>query len=432
MVANSTSLSREIEDERAQKGEAAWELCNDIAAMDDILGHVANMISTEVAGETRGIKLLYLVATSRLLDHPASVAVKGPSSSGKSYLVAKVLELFPPSAFLSLSGMSDKALAYLEQPLKHRCLVLAEAAGVTTDTADYFVRTLLSEGSIQYATVGKTEDGPKGRMQTLEGPTSLIVTTTEHSLHAENETRMLSLAVNDTREQTRAIMKITAARRNGQGGPPADKKPLVALQQWLESAEHEIIVPFAGQLAELIPPNATRLRRDFGTLLTLVASHALLHQTTRDRDSGGRIAATLEDYAAVRGLVSDLIAQQVELAVPPEVRETVEAVQALSNMDKTSVSAADVARHLDLDSSTGSRRVRQALGLGYLSNEETRLNRPFQLAKGQPLPTEVDVLPTVETLRSCACACPQARDDSPPPSVVPTHIEDEDSWHPFS
>jgi len=28
-------------------------MCNDIAAMDDILGHVANMISTEVAGETR-------------------------------------------------------------------------------------------------------------------------------------------------------------------------------------------------------------------------------------------------------------------------------------------------------------------------------------------------------------------------------------------
>jgi hypothetical protein len=37
-----------------------------------------------VAGESRVAKLLYLAVTSRLLGRPVSVAVKGPSSGGKS------------------------------------------------------------------------------------------------------------------------------------------------------------------------------------------------------------------------------------------------------------------------------------------------------------------------------------------------------------
>ena len=38
-------------------------------------------------GERRAGKLIYLAVTSRLLDRPVSVAVKGPSSGGKSFVV---------------------------------------------------------------------------------------------------------------------------------------------------------------------------------------------------------------------------------------------------------------------------------------------------------------------------------------------------------
>ena len=39
-----------------------------------------------VSGEVRTAKLLYLALTSRVLERPVSVAVKGPSSGGKTYL----------------------------------------------------------------------------------------------------------------------------------------------------------------------------------------------------------------------------------------------------------------------------------------------------------------------------------------------------------
>ena len=96
-----------------------------------------------------------------------------------------------------------------------------------------------------------------------------------------------------------------------------------------DRVQHAVIVPFAKELASLVPPVAVRLRRDFKTVLSLIRAHALLHQATRRKDEGGRIIATIGDYAAIRDLVGDLIAAGVEATVRPEVRETVSAVTAL-------------------------------------------------------------------------------------------------------
>ena len=54
-----------------------------------------------------------------------------------------MLEHFPPGAYYALSAMSERALAYSEEPLKHRMLVIYEAAGMTGDFASYLVRSLL-------------------------------------------------------------------------------------------------------------------------------------------------------------------------------------------------------------------------------------------------------------------------------------------------
>jgi hypothetical protein len=40
----------------------------------------------------------------------------------------------------------------------------------------------------------------------------------------------------------------------------------------------KVVIPFAKRLADLVPPVAIRLRRDFKTVLMLIRAHALLHQ----------------------------------------------------------------------------------------------------------------------------------------------------------
>jgi hypothetical protein len=325
--------------------------------------------------------------------------------------VESVLRFFPESAYYALIAMSDRALAYSEEPLSHRFLVLYEAAGMGGDFATYLMRSLLSEGRLRYETVEKVGGELKPRLIEHEGPTGLIVTTTAARLHPENETRMLSLSVTDTPEQTRQILAALAR----ESGEEPDLQEWHALQEWLEAAEHRVTIPFAATLARKIPAVAVRLRRDFGALLCLIRAHAILHQATRERDPEGRIIATLDDYAVVRELVADLVAEGVEATVPKNVRETVEAVKRLHADASESVTNAAVARELKLDKSAASRRVRVALDGGYLKNLEDRKGRPARLEPGDPLPDDVVVLPTPdEALQCCGVA---RRDEHPPPAL---------------
>ena len=222
--------------------------------------------------------------------------------------------------------MSERALAYSEEPLNHRMLVLYEAAGLDSDFATYLIRSLLSEGRIRYETVLKTSQGLEGKLIEREGPTGLITTTTAVTLHPENETRLLSITTTDTNEQTRAIMLASTQEQT----EPASLERWHALHRWIETGDREVAVPYAPTLAELIPPVSVRLRRDFPALVTLIKAHALLHAATRQHDSAGRVLATHDDYQAVRGLVSDLVSDAAEATVPDTVRETI-----AEKLDKT-------------------------------------------------------------------------------------------------
>jgi hypothetical protein len=395
-------LAEQERAESAAKARKAWKECEELAREPNIIERFAGELARSgVAGESRVAKLLYLAVTSRFLGRPVSVAVKGPSSGGKSYLTERVLGFFPESAYYALTAMSERALAYSEEPLQHRFLVIYEVAGMSGDFATYLIRSLLSEGRLRYEVVEKTSEGLKPRLIEREGPTGLLVTTTAVKLHPENETRMLSLTVTDTHQQTRDVM---AALARGAGGETPNSGPWHALQEWLTAAEHRVEIPYAEGLAAAIPPVAVRLRRDFGAVLNLIQAHAILHQASRERDTDGAIVATLEDYARVRELVANLVSEGIEATVPTTVRETVEALRHLYAEEDESVTIAALAQELELDKSSAWRRVRTAMDRGYVKNLEDRKGRPARLVPGEALPDDVEILPAPERLQGCTVA----------------------------
>ncbi len=367
----------------------------------DILGAFVRLCERlGVTGEARNCRILYLALTSRLLERPVSVVIKGPSGGGKSFLLETVLKAFPSSAYYALSSMSERSLAYSEEPLAHRCLILFEVAGLSSDFATYLMRTLLSEGCVRYETVEKTKNGLAPRLIERPGPTALFITTTADTLHPENETRMLSLSVRDDEAQTRAVLQRMARQAAGDAPSPPDLAPWHALQTWLEAqAPQQVVVPYADALAERISARAVRLRRDFAMLLTLVRSHALLHQRGRARDPSGAIVATPADYAAVYALVGDLIAEGVEAAVSPTVQETVRAVWEESREGETPATLAQVAARLQLDRSAAHRRVQLAIRHGYVRNVGGRRGAALRLVPGEELPEGREVLPPPEMLQ---------------------------------
>jgi len=399
--------------EREIARRASWKQCAGLAQTENILDQlVTELEQSGLVGEARTAQLLYLALTSRLLEKPVSVAVKGPSAGGKSYTLERVLELFPRTAYYELTAMSERALAYGTEPLAHRVLIIYEAAGLEGDFASYLVRSLLSEGRLRYETVEKTTNGLQARVVQREGPTGLIVTTTAISLHPENETRMLSIPVTDTPEQTKRILLALA-----EGTTPIDAEKWLALQTWIQTGDRRVVVPYARELAELIPPVAVRLRRDFRLLLSLIQAHALLSQARRRRDENGAIVATLEDYARVRELVHDLFAEGVEAGVPPTIRETVEAVARLTPNAAEGVSISRLAGELALDKASVSRRVAGARKRGYLKNLEERRGRPARLVVDQPLPEELELLPSREALEQALHGCSVASDQGGTPAT---------------
>ena len=368
-----------------------------------------------LVGEDRNAKLIYLSLLSQILADPVSLALKGLSSSGKSYTLESVLRFVPDDAAIVMTAMSERALVYMEDELAHRTLVLYEAVALReerekteSNQTAYIVRSLLSEGQIRYPVAVRGDDGNLVTKWIIkEGPTNLIVTTTATSLHGENETRMLSLPTNDSEAQTRAVLRSIASG----GAGPADLGEWHALFGWLKSgAGHDVTIPYAGYLAENIPAVAVRLRRDFRSLLRLIQAHAILHQQTRKTDPAGRIIATEADYLAVRALVADLIADAVGATVAPSMRETVEAVATLTastatqeNPDGLPVKVQAVARHLGIERSRAQRRIQAARERGYLVNLEDKRGKPGRYRTDDPLPDELVMLPP----RVCACQCPE-------------------------
>jgi len=396
--------------------------CKDLAADPQILQRFGKeIVRCGLVGEDKIAKLLYLGLVSRLFSKPISMAVKGPSSAGKSFTVATVLRFFPQSAYHDLTGMTDHALVYMEEPLAHRFLVLYENHGIQGENGNYFIRSLLSEHRIRYETVESVKGELRSRLIEKEGPTGLITTTTAIALHPENETRLLSVTVTDTPAQTKAILERTAQDDH----TIPDLSEWVALQEWLAQGPVDVTIPFAQKLASLIPPLATRLRRDFTVLLNLIKAHAVLHQVNRDRDDQGRIVATMSDYAEVRELVAEYFAEGIEATVSPEVRETVEAVKVLMDGYPDGVPSKQIEQRLQIDKATVSRRVKRARDRGFLVNLEEKKGRPMRLEVGDPLPDDLSILPDPALLMEEACCTVASKTEGGPSSPSLLNIERE-------
>ena len=63
-----------------------------------------------------------------------------------------------------------------------------------------------------------------------------------------------------------------------------------------------------------------------------------------------------------------------------------------------------IAKKLGLNKSTVSRRVAKAKHLGYLQDKQLAKGQPAQITLGEPLPEEVEILPSPDALQCCSVA----------------------------
>ena len=379
-----------------------------LALSRDIIADVLTVVHRlGVTGESRIIKATYLTVVSQVLPEPISMVAKGTSAGGKSYSTKTTLQLFPEDDLYAVTAGSQRSLIYTDEEFDHRTIVMFEATALREvaekrdgDMTAMIVRTLMSEGRLVYDVTEKDETGRMAtRRITKLGPTNLIITTTADNLHQENETRLLSLPVDESENQTRGVMARTAARRSqAVPEPPLDLTPWHRLFHWLKHhGEHRVFIPYAAYLAQHTAATAVRMRRDFNTLLGMIEAHAILHQLTRDTDEYGRIVATAADYDAARDILATAFAVASGKTVKESVRHVVEAVRDLGGRADPygkDVLVTHVAEHLKRDRTVAARGLKTAVDLGYLDNREDKAGRPARYRLGdEPLPEDAPALP---------------------------------------
>jgi hypothetical protein len=376
--------------------EELLERCSALAECDDILAVIdGELRNGGFAGSTNVPKVVYLATVTRLFKRPVSVGVLGASSAGKSFAIERGLAFHPPEAFVYMTAMSEKALIYLDEPLEHRVLVVAESAGLSGDFLAYAVRSLLSEGKLEY--VYTDFDRRRTRRISKPGPTGLILSTAG-SVDHELATRLITPSVVDDPELTRAIM-LAAAEENAEA-PAYDE--FHDLQRYLAAGGREVTIPFAHKLAQESDPRAVRMRRDFPAMLELIRAHALLHQRSREADAKGRIVASTKDYEVVYGLIGEMVARAAERSVEPLIRETVDALFDLYHVKGGAdepVSILALAKSLGITRTSANRRVNRAITLGFIRDVSGGgRGRAKELAPGDAMPKDTGVLPSPEAI----------------------------------
>jgi hypothetical protein len=281
-------------------------------------------------------------------------------------------------------------------------LSMAEAMGDEEQKLqDYLLRELMSEQTLRHITAQKVGDSIQQMTIEKHGPVAFLVTTTRNKLHPENETRMLSLEIDDSERQTRKVLDKVAAVHGLHDMVPIDYAPWLDFQRWLGLGERRVAVPFALTMANMIPPVAVRLRRDIGQVIYAIRAHALLHRDQRDRDDGGQIVADIyRDYTAVRDLMNAILAEGSGVAVSDTTAETIDAVtKATVGMAAAEgATAKDIAKFLKLDKSAARRRLLAACADDYVVNLESRRGMKGKYRVADQKAEPVVILPTVADL----------------------------------
>lgn len=232
------------------------------------------------AGEEINKLLAYLVAISRKTEDPLSLLVQSRSAAGKSTLQDSILMLVPDEDYVKYTRLTDQALFYkAEGSLSHKILVIEELTGM--GGSEYSIRSMQSSKHLTLATTSK--DATTGRMKTeeykVQGPLSIMLTTTEVEIDVEMESRFLTIAIDETQEMTAKIHDKQRYQDTLEGYLSKQEC------EWIKSKHQNaqrllkpflVLNPYAPYLK--FPSSPLRARRDHKKYLNLMKTIAYLRQ----------------------------------------------------------------------------------------------------------------------------------------------------------
>jgi hypothetical protein len=336
-----------------------------------------------LVGEELNALVVFIVSCSRLLANPLHLFVKGPSSAGKNFLVRTVLKFLPPKHVSEVSSSTDAAWNYLGKKLMHKVLYFQEVD--ESSGAIHGTRLLISENRlVRYVTVWKKGKRVTVRQET-KGPIASMSTSTRDRLKIDDETRRVSIRVDESQEQTK---RITAAKLAGvMGISQADIEVWWEVQRLLaERASWPIERPKWFRELDAFIPGDLSVRRHLPAFLEAVNTVCLIRSFRKDPaelEKTRRLKITFRDFAIAALTFNEGISTTLDER-DKEVEEVCSALQrASSSRGGEPVSASALASELGVSLDIAYARLRKARSSGAVrqSNKPGRTNRKLYLPR---------------------------------------------------
>ncbi len=291
-----------------------------------------------LVGERSTILTAYLGSISRKLSDPFGVLIVARSGAGKSSLQDALCNFTPPEDLVRVTRLTGQALFYKDpHSLERKLLSIAEDEGA--QQAVYSLRTLASD---QHLSIAATRTDPQsGKLHTehyeVFGPVVIVITTTSpEAFDEETRTRFVLLTMDESRQQTRAILERQRRRYTLEG--VLERVKSEHIRRLHHNAQRmirplEVVNPHVEYLT--YPDDRLIHRREQKKYLALINSIALLHQHQREIKRAGDgeaeieyVEVTLEDIALANELASEVLKRSLDEVSPP-VRGMYEEVRAL-------------------------------------------------------------------------------------------------------
>lgn len=398
--------------------EELYVLAKPALCAPDPLELIYQTLQKRVAGDCFVSKMVYLSATTRVLrkrlgNMLAHLQAIGSPGGGKSYETDCALMLFPNDAVVKYDAGSQRVIVYDKTPINHRVVYFREIDSIPKgddSPAASAIRTLMQEGSMIYEAVIQGKDGHECSVQKSrrDGP-AVLITTGVAPLPAQLGTRIFVVETNESQEQINAALALQAELE--MGSSPEIPTEIIALQAYLQawalaSDGLEVSVPFVKALSfcmTKMPSSGTRVHRDFARIVSYIKAVALIRSEHRARDTKGRVIADLEDYAAVRNVLSG--AYEATTAISGQCRQVIEAAQAVMAARKDDIATfkeirVELERRMPKNRINTRKHLNTAVDKGYLTDRRTRKGTPWIVGIGEEAVPDQSVLPTVTDIQA--------------------------------
>jgi len=330
-----------------------------------------------VVGEERNALILLLAGIARTLPDPPSVLVKGSTSSGKSTLVKESVQLFPPDCVVERAGLSVKALAYGKGSLANKILFINEYR--CGRDSQLLLRLLQTEGRIRHEST--TLWGSRRSTKTVEriGAPVVLTTTTDDKVFADDETRFLSVWIDESPDQTLAILKAQVCGRKAINY--RDLPVWRTALSLLKCGEKDFRNPPAWlqYVAQQLPLEKVRVRRDWKRFLGFCKAVALCHPTKKHGETRD---ITFADYCVAYRILEPVLASTMH-GFPSQQLLIGKAVASLNKRLGRAVTAREIAQELKWKESLVYKHVKPAVRHRILEYEpgarEQNVKRLFAL-----------------------------------------------------